>query len=157
SATRAGSRPKWGAATRATSRKSARGSTGSWRGSSPFEDPHQVMSRHAKIACCVVVLLAAAAVARAPMPDRVDFTRDVQPLPPPSCQRCHGAQMQMGALRLDAKGAALAGGASGPAILPGRSADSGIVKRLTNPDPKQRMPFGGQPLPAAQIDTIRRW
>jgi hypothetical protein len=115
------------------------------------------MSRQAKIVCCIAVVLAAAAAARAAMQDRVDFTRDIQPVLQASCYRCHSAQMQMGALRLDAKGAALAGGASGPAILPGRSADSGIVKRLTNPDPKQRMPFGAQPLPAAQIDLIRRW
>ena len=40
----------------------------------------------------------------------------------------------------------LRGGSSGPAIVPGHSADSLLVKRFLATSAKERMPLGGQPL-----------
>jgi hypothetical protein len=94
---------------------------------------------------------------RALAQERVDFTRDIQPILQASCYKCHSGAMRMGLLRLDARAAALEGGVSGPVILPGRSGQSEIIKRLTSTDPAARMPFKSEPLPAAQIDLIRRW
>jgi hypothetical protein len=63
----------------------------------------------------------------------------------------------MGKLRLDSPAAVLLGGASGPAIVPGHSDDSLLVKRLLGKSGGPRMPLGGQPLSDQNIDLIRSW
>lgn len=87
----------------------------------------------------------------------VDFVRDIQPILQKSCHSCHGPSMQMGQLRLDAKALALRGGVSGPAILPGNSAESPLIERLLGLGDKARMPFQGDPLSSAQISLVRAW
>src|SRR5438094_6460310 len=81
-----------------------------------------------------------------------DPVREIQPIFAQSCFACHGSKVQMGGLRLDDKAAALAGGKSGKVILPGDSANSLIVKRITGAGGLERMPMGGAPLPPAKID-----
>ena len=90
-------------------------------------------------------------------PAAVDFTRDVQPIFAQSCYQCHGAKVQMGGLRLDAKASALHGGQSGAAILPGKSQDSLLYRRITGSGDQARMPMGGKPLSTEQIASIARW
>jgi len=41
--------------------------------------------------------------------------------------------------------------------VPGRSADSGIIDRVTNDDPDVRMPAEAPPLSEPEIDALRRW
>jgi hypothetical protein len=65
--------------------------------------------------------------------------------------------MQMAGLRLSEKSAALAGGQSGAAIIPGKSADSPLYRRVAGLGDQPRMPMGGKPLDAAQIALIRAW
>ncbi len=103
------------------------------------------------------VLLSVPVAAWSTIQDRADFARDIQPILQTSCYPCHGPKIQMGMLRLDARALAMKGGVSGPVILPGMSERSEIIKRLTNQNPDERMPFRGEPLPGAQIDLIRRW
>ena len=59
----------------------------------------------------------------------VNFERDIRPLLYVRCIECHGSEKPKGGLRLDSKTAAMKGGASGPAIIPGKSADSGSPSR----------------------------
>ncbi|HEY6391273.1 MAG TPA: DUF1549 domain-containing protein [Bryobacteraceae bacterium] len=85
----------------------------------------------------------------------VDFTRDVHPILAGHCFKCHGGDKRSGGLSLRDYAEALKGGRSGPVILPGRSAESLIVKRvsaITSP-----MPPTGPRLNAAEIATIRNW
>lgn len=63
----------------------------------------------------------------------------------------------MGGLRLDTKKAALAGGSSGPAFIPGRSAESRLIRRVMGEGREARMPLGGKPLTDDQIAALRRW
>lgn len=63
----------------------------------------------------------------------------------------------MGKLRLDSEAEVLRGGVSGPAISPGHSAGSLLVKRLLGLTDGPRMPMGGQPLSPAKIQLIRKW
>jgi cytochrome c553 len=84
------------------------------------------------------------------------FQRDIVPILEQSCGTCHiGASM--GKLRLDSESSILRGGASGPSVVPGHSADSLLVKRILGLTGTPRMPMGGQPLSAAQVTLIRQW
>jgi mono/diheme cytochrome c family protein len=84
------------------------------------------------------------------------FVRDVAPIFEQSCKPCH-IDAAMGKLRLHSEADLLQGGASGPAIVPGHSQDSLLIKRLLGLTDGPRMPMGGQPLSAVQIQALRRW
>jgi hypothetical protein len=94
-----------------------------------------------------------------PNPDapKVDYLKDVQPILEKNCYSCHGASAQMSALRLDSRQAILAGGTNGKIVVPGKSADSTLYKRVAGIGDLSRMPFGSQPLNASQIQVIRDW
>src|SRR5438105_1746910 len=87
----------------------------------------------------------------------VDFTRDVAPLLWSRCSGCHGAERQMGGLRLDSREAALRGGYTGPAIKPGKSAESTLIQMVSSGDPKRFMPLSGPRLTSSEVDTLRVW
>ena len=55
------------------------------------------------------------------------FENEIRPLFATHCLECHGEVQQQGALRLDTRAAALAGGESGPVIVPGAVADSLLI------------------------------
>lgn len=87
----------------------------------------------------------------------VDFGKQVEPLLRARCQGCHGAAQQMSGLRLDQKQAAMAGGYSGAAIVPGKSAESKLIARVTGAKGIAMMPPGGKKLADAEIDLLKRW
>jgi len=61
-------------------------------------------------------------------------------------------------LRLDRRQDASRGGKSGkPIFVPGKSAESEIIARVTSSDPDERMPSKGEPLTAEQITQLRAW
>jgi hypothetical protein len=88
---------------------------------------------------------------------QVDFVKDIQPILAKSCYQCHGEQKQKGELRWDTKQAALKGGASGPAILPGKSADSLMIQLVAGLKPDLVMPQKGDRLTTQQISLLRAW
>ena len=87
----------------------------------------------------------------------VDYDHDIAPIFQASCVKCHGAGVAMGKLRLDSEAAVLKGGVSGPVIVPGKSGDSLLVKRILGQLGKPRMPMGGAPLSDQQVQLIRAW
>lgn len=95
-----------------------------------------------------------------PLPEpaaHVDFVRDIQPLLRTRCVECHGANKQKAGLRLDGGEAVLRGGDSGPAIVPGKSADSRLIHLVASDDPRKKMPPKGAPLTAVEIGKLRTW
>jgi hypothetical protein len=86
-----------------------------------------------------------------------DFAHDIEPIFRSRCYACHGPQQQMNGLRFDSKDATLAGGYSGPVIVPGRSAESKLIQRVSSDKPGFRMPPVGAPLTADQIAALRAW
>jgi hypothetical protein len=94
------------------------------------------------------------ALARADDPARPDGTRlfreKIEPTLRAECYRCHsaGAEKLRGGLRLDSREAMLAGGDSGPAVVPGRSGESLLIEALRHegglamPPKKARLPEG---------------
>jgi mono/diheme cytochrome c family protein len=111
-----------------------------------------------------LVLLLAGAPARAAAPKlppaapAFDFEREVRPILETACVSCHGPAKQKGGLRLDTREALLKGGGAGAAIVPGKSADSELVKMVARLDEDAAMPPEKKDaLTAAQVGILRAW
>jgi hypothetical protein len=104
-------------------------------------------------------LVLAEDAAPAPQPKKigVDFARDIQPLFAKRCHRCHGVEHREGGLRLDLRRTAQQGGDSGDAIVPGSSAKSRLISRVTGAGDDDIMPPEGEPLSERQITLLRAW
>src|SRR2546422_9519208 len=63
---------------------------------------------------------------------------------------------KMGGLVMENYASLMKGGAHGPVIVPGKSGESRMVLMLEG-KVQPRMPFGGDPPPAADIAAIRAW
>ncbi len=88
----------------------------------------------------------------------VDYVREVKPILADHCYRCHGASQQKGGLRLDTAVFALKGGDLGPALKPGRAAESLLIQLVKGEHPDlARMPYKKSPLSDAQIATLAQW
>jgi Protein of unknown function (DUF1553)/Protein of unknown function (DUF1549)/Planctomycete cytochrome C len=92
----------------------------------------------------------------APQP-AVDFARDIQPILQTHCYECHGPKKTKAKLRLDSQAGIAKGGESGAIIVPRKSEQSLIVRRVLGLDGDDRMPKDGDPLPPAQVALIRAW
>ena len=86
----------------------------------------------------------------------LDYERDVAPVFRARCASCHGPEKQESYLRLDTHAEALKGGMSGSVILPGRSAESLLVRHLTG-QASPRMPHEKPPLASDEIVRIVEW
>ena len=74
------------------------------------------------------------------------------------CLECHNPDKTKGKLLMTSREGFLKGGESGAALLGVEAEKSELVKRLVLPkDHDDIMPPKGGPLPAAEIDVIRRW
>jgi mono/diheme cytochrome c family protein len=82
------------------------------------------------------------------------FETSVLPVLAENCIRCHGPDKQRGELRLDSREAALTGGSSGAAIVPGKPDESRLIKAVRHQDLK--MPPRGK-LSDEQIAALTRW
>ncbi|MDA1164775.1 MAG: DUF1553 domain-containing protein [Planctomycetota bacterium] len=87
----------------------------------------------------------------------IDFERQIRPLLQERCGRCHGNKQQKSGLRIDARHAAFVGGDGGPVIVPGKSAESELFRRVVTEDFDERMPPEGPPLTLTETDLLRRW
>ena len=94
-----------------------------------------------------------------PRREKVDFSREVKPLLAEHCFKCHGPDKSEGGLNLADRSVALKKLESGTtAIVPGNSATSELVRRITHRDRDERMPPAEEkPLSQAEIETLRRW
>jgi mono/diheme cytochrome c family protein len=87
----------------------------------------------------------------------VNFERDIRPLLHARCVECHGPEKQKSGLRLDTKAGAMRGGASGPSIVPGKSGESELIRRVSSADKNEMMPPIGERLSAREIALLRAW
>ncbi len=81
-----------------------------------------------------------------------DFESQVLPILKQRCVACHGENPQ-GGLRLGTAAEILEGGQSGAAIVPGFPDRSLLLGKVVS----GQMPMGGEKLPEAEIDALRRW
>src|SRR5687768_307552 len=86
------------------------------------------------------------------------FEHEVRPILKEHCFDCHGADKQKGGLRLDQKSGMLGGGDSGePAVRPGNSAESPLVKLVASLEKDEMMPPKGERLKPEQLAALRKW
>jgi Protein of unknown function (DUF1553)/Protein of unknown function (DUF1549)/Planctomycete cytochrome C len=90
--------------------------------------------------------------------ERIDFDRDVRPILQQHCWKCHGTDKQKGGLRFDQRLHAVKSGDSGKkAIIPGKPAESELIRRIEAADEDERMPPNSEPLAGAEIARLRNW
>jgi hypothetical protein len=104
-----------------------------------------------------LALLFLAAPAFAADPATVDYTRDIKPLLSDRCYACHGpdAAKRKAKLRLDQRGEAVK-----VAIVPGKSADSPMLTRISSTHDDEVMPPPASKkarLTAAQVELVKKW
>ena len=87
---------------------------------------------------------------------KVDYDQHVKPILAAKCFSCHGAKQVMSGLRLDLRQNALRGGDYGVVIVPGKSAESKLILRLTGPSAGLQMPPTG-PIDNEEISILRAW
>ena len=94
--------------------------------------------------------------ARADEPTAAEvFEKEVRPLLVEKCQSCHGEKKTGGGLKLTSRDEVLKGGDSGPAVVPGKPAESLLIKAV-NQAGDLKMPRKGK-LSAKEIETLTRW
>src|SRR5580704_2290847 len=91
---------------------------------------------------------------RAPAAEPVTFEQYVRPILKTYCLVCHGAGEKLpGGLDLRLKRFAIAGGTSGPAIVPKHPDKSLLIARIKAGE----MPPGEKKVPADKIAIIEKW
>lgn len=83
------------------------------------------------------------------------FESSVRPLLLEACGSCHGATKQWAGLRLDVRAHILAGGDSGPAIVPGDLENSLLISAVRRTGDYKMPPE--KPLSAEQVAILERW
>ena len=109
-----------------------------------------------------MVALFVTASARAADPAPVDFAREIRPILAKKCFACHGPddEQRQAGLRLDLRDGAIATLESGIiAVVPGKSGESELVRRITTSDDAERMPpaDSGIVLDPPQVELLKRW
>lgn len=103
-----------------------------------------------------VLLLAATAQAQGPPAkdsSKIDFAHDIVPLLKARCGECHTNGKYKGSLSLDTREDLL----RAKVVMPGKSAHSELVKRITSTDEAERMPPKGPPLSPKEIALLKTW
>src|SRR5688572_14808576 len=103
----------------------------------------------------VALLVCAPASAQAP----VDYTRDIRPILSDACYHCHGPDenTRKAKLRLDLKEGIFR--SKDPILVPGKSSESELIKRITTHDEDDLMPppNSNRKLSKDQISTLTTW
>jgi len=95
------------------------------------------------------------AAPRKPKAETVNYYGDIEPIFKENCVSCHQPAMAAGGLSVDAPENVLQGGASGPAVVPGKAQRSLLYQRLTVTTDKRMPPVGA--LTEEQLAMIRAW
>jgi Protein of unknown function (DUF1549)/Protein of unknown function (DUF1553)/Planctomycete cytochrome C len=112
---------------------------------------------------CILVLLGilgqASLHAQAPSASaEIHFNRDIRPILSNRCFKCHGSDLKKAGLDLRTQAGATQPLKSGQAaIVPGKSAASELLARVSQSEGSERMPPKGEPLTAVQIERLKAW
>ena len=106
----------------------------------------------------LVLSICASTSLAAQTPDIEFFETKIRPVLAQKCYSCHNSKMPApkGSLVLDSREGLLKGGVSGPALVPGKPAESRLMTALSYGDPLAQMPPSGK-LPDAVLADFEQW
>lgn len=113
------------------------------------------------LASSTLMLIATAWSAEPPVPDVIEFNRDVRPILSENCYACHGpdGNKREAELRLDTEAGLFGKGAKKPPVVAKDAAKSELVRRVTAKAADQRMPpvDSGKTLTAREMAILQKW
>ncbi len=102
-----------------------------------------------------------ATAAEAPLPETIQFNRDIRPVLSDKCYYCHGPDKnkRKAKLRLDTREGLFAPRSDVTPVVPGQLEQSEVFHRITTSDMDDHMPppESGKKLSAHQIALLKRW
>ncbi len=104
------------------------------------------------VGASVILLLSAASLA-AQDSSAPRFESDIAPILKENCVVCHGEGSPQAELDVRTREGLLAGGKSGPALVPGTPVESLLLQKTAS----GAMPMGDKKLAPGEVDLIRRW
>src|SRR5262249_43392720 len=99
-----------------------------------------------------LLFVLAAIPVRAADPKPVDFAHEVLPILKTHCAKCHTNGTYKGSMSLDTRADVVK-----KAAVPGKSADSKLIRRVTSDDSDERMPPEGARLSDKEVRVLRTW
>jgi mono/diheme cytochrome c family protein len=84
------------------------------------------------------------------------FETKIRPVLVDQCSKCHGPEKSKAGLRVDSRATLMAGGDTGPAIVPGKPEESLLVTVIRHGEDAPKMP-PSKKLPDAAIADLTRW
>jgi hypothetical protein len=99
------------------------------------------------------LLLGCPATAAAQAPKKIDFAHDIVPLLKARCAECHTNGKYKAGMSFDTREDLL----KTKTVVPGKSAASELLRRVTSKDKDVRMPPKGEPLTAKEVELLRAW
>jgi cytochrome c553 len=125
---------------------------------------HRIMKTTHTMLATLAALGAAGSIASAAAaklsPEQLEFfEKKIRPVLAEHCYKCHSANAEKlkGDLMLDTREATLKGGASGPAVVPGKPDKSLLLKTMKHEDPDLAMPPKSDKLPDNVIADFEAW
>src|SRR5262245_55139271 len=85
------------------------------------------------------------------------YDRDVEPILASKCQFCHSGAVKEGKLDMASYETLVKGGKRGPAIVPGKSAESLLVKLAGKTDRPMMPPKNEEPLAPEELALVKLW
>ena len=117
------------------------------------------MSPQKSLNSAVLVLAMNLTVATGAVAAPVDehfFETRIRPVLIDKCFKCHGSEKASSEFRVDSRDALLKGGEIGPAVVPGKSAESLLLQAIDPANEDLQMP-PDDPLPANVVADFRTW
>lgn len=116
----------------------------------------QLLSR--TILLCSLILLVGHSESLPAAETQIDYSKQIAPLFRKYCEGCHSVDDAEGKFAIDSYASLLKGGKHGPAVLPGDSKSSRLIRMITG-EAKPVMPpeDSGEKLTSREITLLTEW
>jgi WD40 repeat protein len=111
------------------------------------------MYHHLLIACAALTAAADPAARTEP----VSFEKEIVPLLTAKCAACHASYVRRGRYDVRTYEKVVGGGKNGPAVVPGRSADSLLVKLINHTQRPYMPPRDEEPVTTQELALLKLW
>ncbi len=119
-----------------------------------IETTRERRGRPSRVVAAAALLMMGVAADGAEADAPPSLARDVAPILKAHCIKCHGPNKPKGKLNLASPRATARGGASGPAVVPGKPDESPLWDQVSS---DEMPPEPEEPLSADEKDMLRRW